>query len=92
MEWAAQYVVLLDNKFFLAIAQLFQLRHKNHERVLTGNTIYFRMNSISDIYFVGGFGTVQWINVADYIQAQPDEIVQANPHHTLHVRIPQKAF
>lgn len=68
------------------VLQLFQSRHAKRENVLTGNTVYFRMHNITDIYFVGGFGTVQWIDVADYILAQPDKIVQSNPHHTLHVR------
>ena len=29
------------------------------DRWVSGNAIYFRMNHILDIYFVGGFGTVQ---------------------------------
>lgn len=35
------------------------------------------MNEIKDIFFVGGFGTVQWISVQEYIDAQPDEIIAA---------------
>ena len=29
------------------------------ERWVSGNAAYFRMNRVLDIYFVGGFGTVQ---------------------------------
>ncbi|GMH32417.1 hypothetical protein BSKO_00251 [Bryopsis sp. KO-2023] len=65
--------------------ELFHMRHTKRENVSTGNNLYFRMHKINDIYFVGGFGTVQWIDVADYLKAEPDLIVQANPHHTLHV-------
>ena len=28
----------------------------------------------SDIYFIGGFGTVAWINVNEYETLQPDKI------------------
>ncbi|XP_018492786.2 uncharacterized protein LOC108862998 isoform X1 [Raphanus sativus] len=39
-----------------------------------GNFHYFRMHNISDIYFIGGFGTVAWINVNEYEGIQPDKI------------------
>ncbi|WZY93330.1 hypothetical protein YC2023_065659 [Brassica napus] len=39
-----------------------------------GNFHYFRMHNISDIYFIGGFGTVAWINVNEYEALQPDKI------------------
>lgn len=48
-----------------------------------GNYVFFRMHRISDIYFVGGFGTVQWVDVSEYAATQPDTIVLAEPHKTL---------
>ncbi|TXG69512.1 hypothetical protein EZV62_004447 [Acer yangbiense] len=39
-----------------------------------GNFYYFRMQNISDIYFIGGFGTVAWVNVEEYEAIQPDKI------------------
>jgi hypothetical protein len=43
--------------------QIFHSKHarsaKRAERYVSGNSLYFRMNRILDIYFVGGFGTVQ---------------------------------
>jgi len=33
------------------------------------------MAHITDIYFVGGFGTVQWVEVGEYRQSAPDAIV-----------------
>ncbi|KAL4589334.1 hypothetical protein LXL04_002240 [Taraxacum kok-saghyz] len=40
-----------------------------------GNFYYFRMQNISsDIYFIGGFGTVAWVNVKEYEGLQPDDI------------------
>ncbi|CAN8258585.1 unnamed protein product [Cochlearia groenlandica] len=39
-----------------------------------GNFQYFRMRNISDIYFIGGFGTVAWVDVKEYETLQPDKI------------------
>ncbi len=55
------------------------------QRWVSANYSFFRMHRISDIYFVGGFGTVQWVDVGEYVAAQPDDIAAADPHHTLQV-------
>ena len=51
--------------------QIFHAKHAaraNHsERYISGNTLYFRMNRILDIYFVGGFGTVQVCGVVRWV-------------------------
>lgn len=39
-----------------------------------GNFYYFRMQTISDIYFIGGFGTVAWVDVKEYEALTPDKI------------------
>ncbi|GMI89874.1 ONEIRIC2 [Hibiscus trionum] len=39
-----------------------------------GNFYYFRMQNISDIYFIGGFGTVAWIDIKEYEALEPDKI------------------
>ncbi|KAH6831720.1 Pyridoxamine 5'-phosphate oxidase family protein [Perilla frutescens var. hirtella] len=39
-----------------------------------GNFYYFRMQNISDIYFIGGFGTVAWVDVKEYEDLKPDKI------------------
>ena len=45
------------------------------------------MAHITDIYFVGGFGTVQWVEVDEYRRSSPDRIVMrtgtASPEATL---------
>ena len=58
-------------------------------RWVSGNYMFFRMHRISDIYFVGGFGTVQWVDVGDYVAATPDQIVKSKPLQTLQVMLPQ---
>lgn len=40
---------------------------------------------IRDIYFIGGFGTVQWIDVNDYEDIQPDKIAADGGEQNLKV-------
>lgn len=63
--------------------ELFEPRNNRQEKFVTGNSLYFRMHDIKDIFFVGGFGTVQWIDVKDYLTSQPDEIVAKSTQETL---------
>eukprot|EP00850_Spirogloea_muscicola_P010491 SM000062S19877 [mRNA] locus=s62:149010:150816:+ [translate_table: standard] len=48
-----------------------------------GNFYFYRMEAISDIYFVGGFGTVAWIDLKEYKASQPDKIAALNAEETL---------
>ncbi|KAK8953572.1 hypothetical protein KSP40_PGU012039 [Platanthera guangdongensis] len=54
--------------------QQFMGKHQQWASQQWGNFYYYRMNSIRDIYFIGGFGTVQWIDVKEYEDIQPDKI------------------
>ncbi|KAI3524884.1 hypothetical protein L1887_03552 [Cichorium endivia] len=49
-------------------------KHQQAPSQQWGNFYYFRMQKISDIYFIGGFGTVAWVNVNEYECLQPDDI------------------
>lgn len=60
--------------------------NERKEKWVMGNYIFFRMHRITDIYFVGGFGTVQWIDVNEYLTATPDAIATNSPAVTLQVR------
>uniref|UniRef100_A0A7S0RFP6 CREG-like beta-barrel domain-containing protein n=1 Tax=Pyramimonas obovata TaxID=1411642 RepID=A0A7S0RFP6_9CHLO len=53
--------------------EIFSAKHTAAQQ--WGNFAFFRMDNITDIYFVGGFGTVQWVEVADYVRQRPDAIV-----------------
>lgn len=55
------------------------------EKWVFGNFIFFRMHKIVDIYFVGGFGTVQWIDVAEYMDSKPDPVASHKPQRTLQI-------
>ncbi|KAL9462774.1 hypothetical protein AB3S75_000723 [Citrus x aurantiifolia] len=48
-----------------------------------GNFYYFRMQNISDIYFIGGFGTVAWVDVKEYEALLPDKIAVEGGEHYL---------
>lgn len=41
------------------------------------------METISDVYFVGGFGTVAWVDVNEYESALPDVIAANGSEQTL---------
>lgn len=49
-------------------------KHQQWASQQWGNFYYYRMQNISDIYFIGGFGTVQWVDVKEYESLQPDKI------------------
>uniref|UniRef100_A0A1J3HMM7 CREG-like beta-barrel domain-containing protein n=1 Tax=Noccaea caerulescens TaxID=107243 RepID=A0A1J3HMM7_NOCCA len=49
-------------------------KHQHGPSEQWGNFHYFRMHNISDIYFIGGFGTVAWVDVKEYEALQPDKI------------------
>ena len=40
------------------------------------------MAHLTDIYFVGGFGTVQWVDCREYLAASPDPIVCLAPDNS----------
>ncbi|XP_039130038.1 uncharacterized protein LOC120266473 [Dioscorea cayenensis subsp. rotundata] len=54
--------------------QQFMAKHQQWASQQWGNFHYFRMQTISDIYFIGGFGTVAWVDVKEYESLQPDKI------------------
>ncbi|CAA6665563.1 unnamed protein product [Spirodela intermedia] len=49
-------------------------KHQQWASQQWGNFYYYRMQNISDIYFIGGFGTVAWVDVKDYESIRPDKI------------------
>lgn len=69
-----------------AAREIFIAKHASSDRQekwVFGNFLFFRMHRIVDIYFVGGFGTVQWIAPDDFLACKPDNIVLDNPSRTL---------
>ncbi|XP_073004283.1 uncharacterized protein [Typha latifolia] len=54
--------------------QQYKAKHQQWASQKWGNFHYYRMQSISDIYFMGGFGTVAWVDVKEYEATQPDRI------------------
>ncbi|XP_039782619.1 uncharacterized protein LOC120649765 isoform X1 [Panicum virgatum] len=54
--------------------QQYVSKHQQWASQQWGNFYYYRMQTISDIYFIGGFGTVAWIDVKEYESLQPDKL------------------
>lgn len=59
-------------------------RFSNTGRWIERNLTYDVLEC-SDIYFVGGFGTVQWVDVEEYDLARPDLIAVNGAEKTLQV-------
>lgn len=45
---------------------------------------FFRLQSI-DLYYVGGFGVMGWVDAADYEQASPDPLAESSPGILTHM-------
>ncbi|KAI5070914.1 hypothetical protein GOP47_0013165 [Adiantum capillus-veneris] len=58
-------------------------KHQQGATQQWGNFYYYRMESISDIYFIGGFGTVAWVDVKEFEGVQPDVIAANGAEQTL---------
>ncbi|CAD6248095.1 unnamed protein product [Miscanthus lutarioriparius] len=63
--------------------QQYVSKHQQWASQQWGNFYYYRMHTISDIYFIGGFGTVAWIDVNEYEALQPDKIAMDGGEHNL---------
>ncbi|KAK3156009.1 hypothetical protein QOZ80_2AG0101590 [Eleusine coracana subsp. coracana] len=63
--------------------QQYVSKHQQWASQQWGNFYYYRMHTISDIYFIGGFGTVAWIDVEEYEAMQPDKIAIDGGEHNL---------
>ncbi|CAL1373946.1 unnamed protein product [Linum trigynum] len=58
-------------------------KHQQGPSQQWGNFYYFRMQNIRDIYFIGGFGTVAWVDIKEYEALQPDKIAVDGGEHNL---------
>ena len=64
--------------------QIFEQKHATDDKsIIGGGHAYYRMHHISDIYFVGGFGTVTWVDLKEFSAAIPDPIVLNRMQRTL---------
>lgn len=63
--------------------KVYTAKHQQGATQQWGNFYYYRMESISDIYFIGGFGTVAWVDVKEFEGVQPDVIAANGAEQTL---------
>ncbi|KAF9613309.1 hypothetical protein IFM89_006819 [Coptis chinensis] len=75
--YAIAGAVGLDSGVF--VEQLLKFLHTVNELSSVSTTYIYFLNKfltscLSDIYFIGGFGTVAWVDVKEYETVQPDKI------------------
>ncbi|KAG6517495.1 uncharacterized protein LOC122055893 [Zingiber officinale] len=63
--------------------QQFAAKHLQWASQQWSNFYYYRMQNISDIYFIGGFGTVAWVDVKEYETMKPDKIAAESGEQNL---------
>nr|CAD1825450.1 unnamed protein product [Ananas comosus var. bracteatus] len=63
--------------------QQYMAKHQQWASHQWGNFYYYRMETISDVYFIGGFGTVAWLDVKEYESLQPDKIAAVGGEQNL---------
>ncbi len=68
-----------------AIRQNYLLRHENSRYwVDFADFSFFRLQPI-DLYYVGGFGVMGWVDAGDYEHAAPDPLAEAAPGILTHM-------
>eukprot|EP00250_Pteridium_aquilinum_P010616 c19519_g1_i1 orf=111-947(+) len=70
----------------------FMEKHQQAASQQWRNFDYFRMDVISDIYFIGGFGTVAWVDVKSYESAEPDIIAKHGSDKILKLLMMQPSY
>jgi putative heme iron utilization protein len=67
------------------VREKYLARHKNsHYWVDFSDFSFFRLQPI-DLYYVGGFGVMGWVEARDYEQAAPDPLAEAAPGILAHM-------
>src|SRR5262249_48636485 len=62
-----------------AARSVYLVRHENaHYWVDYEDFAFFRME-VADVYFVGGFGVMGWVEAEDYTHAESDPLAEAAP-------------
>jgi hypothetical protein len=63
--------------------QQYIAKHQQWASQQWGNFYYYRMQTIGDVYFIGGFGTVAWVDVKAYESTHPDKIAATGGEQNL---------
>jgi putative heme iron utilization protein len=68
-----------------AVRESYLARHENSRYWVDFNDFgFFRLQPI-DLYYVGGFGVMGWVEAADYARAVPDPLATAAPGILVHM-------
>ena len=68
-----------------SVREIYLARHENSRYwVDFSDFSFFRLQPV-DIYYVGGFGVMGWVEAADYAQAAPDPLAESAPGILAHM-------
>lgn len=68
-----------------AVREIYLARHPNSRHwVDFADFQFFRLEPV-DLYYVGGFGVMGWVQTAEYAQASPDPLMEAAPAILAHM-------
>lgn len=62
-----------------AAKPVYLARHENARYWVDYEDFAFYRLEIADVYFVGGFGVMGWVEAGDYTRAEPDPLAEAAP-------------
>ena len=75
----------VDEKDLENVRERYLAQHGNAKYwVDFGDFAFYRMD-VADIYFVGGFGAMSWVNAEDYYGAEVDPLADAGPDIIKHM-------
>jgi heme iron utilization protein len=70
--------------------KLYLARHENSKYWVDFEDFSFYRMTVVDVYYVGGFGVMGWVNAADYSSAKPDPLADAAPGIVQHMNTDHK--
>src|SRR6202008_1353224 len=72
-------VLLVPNTELAEVRKLYLERHANSKYWVDFEDFSFYRMEVIDVYYVGGFGVMGWVEAADYQSARPDPLADTAP-------------
>ena len=72
------------------VRALYLARYENSRYWVDFEDFAFYRMDVIDVYYVGGFGVMGWVAVADYDQASPDPLADVSTHIIQHMNADHK--
>jgi hypothetical protein len=68
-----------------AVRAEYLARHENAQHWVDFDDFGFYRLEVADLYYVGGFGAMGWVDAADYAAARPDPLADSAPAILAHM-------